>query len=110
MTLDNVIGQAFEEWGTPGSSKSAERAPRPLRPRNAGADQSSGGRPAGKQPGAAGDSGCRGTAAGGASGAARGAAALKQTHMTSFMNRMTDASGALARGPWLLLLSPGGCG
>lgn len=106
MTLDSVIGQAFEEWGTP---KSAERpaAPRALQPRNGPPPRPSqqAGPEARKAAAAAaagtGQHGGGGATRGSSSAAARGSgagprsagAALKQAHMTSFMERVTDASG-----------------
>ena len=83
-TLDGFIGQSLEEWGTP---KSAER-PRPMQPHNScgssrsgrAASQQQQQRPAGKVEQGAGKG-------------ARNVPALKQTHMTAFMSRMTDASG-----------------
>ena len=86
-TLDGFIGQALEEWGTP---KSAER-PRPLQPHNSCG--SSRGSKAAQQQQQHQQQRQAGKVEQGAGKGARSIPALKQTHMTAFMSRMTDASG-----------------
>ncbi|GAB4815425.1 hypothetical protein N2152v2_002471 [Parachlorella kessleri] len=85
-TLDGFIGQALEEWGTP---KSAER-PRPMQPHNScGSSRSSKAAPHQHQHE---QQQLARKVEQGAGKGARSIPALKQTHMTAFMSRMTDAS------------------
>lgn len=100
LTLDTVIGQAFEDWGTPksGTPKSCDRhsAPRPLQLHNgdtASQEQLRTAAPGGAAHDCSSVAAVRGVGTG-----ARGTPAVKH-----FMSRVTDASGGHA---WEALVSP----